>query len=75
MTEKQGTLRMLSNFKWALCRPGEKPIEIASGEIFHVWHNGEMKPTRMENSKRDGYYCSVDGYLLYDGVRVSIGAQ
>jgi hypothetical protein len=32
-----------------------------------------MLPTRMEYVRGDGY-CSADGYLLYDGMRVAIVA-
>jgi hypothetical protein len=31
-----------------VCRPGRKPVEINSGELFRVEVDGELKPTRME---------------------------
>jgi hypothetical protein len=34
--------------RWAVCRPGRKPVEINSGELFRVEVDGELKPTRME---------------------------
>jgi hypothetical protein len=36
MTEKEGTLRMMPSGQWAVCRPGETPHEITSGDLFHI---------------------------------------
>jgi hypothetical protein len=36
MSEKEGTLRMMPSGQWAVCRPGETPHEITSGDLFHI---------------------------------------
>jgi hypothetical protein len=71
--------------RWAVCRPGRKPVEINSGELFRVEVDGELKPTRMEfrhftgpmkgRTYRGlpGEFHSVDGHWLRDGVRAAIG--
>jgi hypothetical protein len=48
VNDKEGTLRMQASGRWAVVRPGRQPVEITSGELFHVEVNGELKPTRME---------------------------
>ena len=32
MAEKVGVLRMQPSGRWAVCRPGQEPLEITSGE-------------------------------------------
>ena len=48
MTEKEGVLRLQPSGRWAVCRPGREPVEIASGGLFRIEVDGELKPTRME---------------------------
>jgi hypothetical protein len=76
MTEKEGTLQLQPSGRWAVCRAGESPIEITSGELFRVEVAGELRLTRMEYRHLpggDGAYYSVDGYPLHDGLRAAIG--
>jgi hypothetical protein len=75
MSTKAGTLRMRPSGRWAICRPGETPHEITSGELFRVEFRGKLRLTRMEfrHSPRRGYYYSVHGYPLRDGLRAVIG--
>jgi hypothetical protein len=74
MSEKEGTLRMMVSGQWAVCRPGETPHEITSGDLFHIEFAGKLHLTRMKfrYSPRRGYY-TVDGYPLRDGLRAAIG--
>ena len=44
---------------------------ITSGELFRAAVAGEMELTRMEYSKRDGYY-SVDRHPLFDVLRAAL---
>jgi hypothetical protein len=76
MTDKEGILQMRPSGRWAVCRPGETPHEITSGERSCIEFLGEMRLTRMEfrDSPRRGYY-TVDGYSLRDGLRAVIGAE
>jgi Domain of unknown function (DUF5348) len=73
MSEKEGTLRMESSGRWAVCRPGHNPVEITSGELFRVEVNGELRLTRMEHTPSSGYF-SIDDYELRDGMRAAIGS-
>jgi hypothetical protein len=36
MGERDGTLRMTSSGRWAVCRPWREPVEIKSSELFRV---------------------------------------
>jgi hypothetical protein len=72
MPEKIGILRMQRSRRWAICRPGRNPVEIASGESFRVEIDGVLRITRMEHLWGEGYY-SVDGYDLRNGMRAAIG--
>jgi hypothetical protein len=74
MTDKEGVLQMQPSGRWAICRAGETPHEITSGELFRIEFQGELHLTRMEfrYSPRRGYY-TVDGYPLRDGLRAAIG--
>jgi hypothetical protein len=40
MTKKEGVLRLQPSGRWAVCRPGQKPIEITSGEPFRFELDG-----------------------------------
>ena len=66
--EKEGTLRMQSSGRWAVCRPGQEPVEINAGDVFCIEVPGEagLRRTRMEHMDGEGYY-SVNGYNLRDG--------
>jgi hypothetical protein len=80
MAGKEGVLRMQPSGRWAVCRPGQEPIEITSGEPFRVEVDGakELQLTRMEyrNLRRGGgEYFSVDDYQLRDGLRAAVGEQ
>ena len=76
MTEKEGILRLQPSGRWAVCLPGRAPVEINSGDLFHIEVDGELKVTRMEFRysavQLNGYY-SVDDYPLRDGARAAIG--
>ena len=74
MSDKEGTLRMMPSGRWAVCRPGREPVEITSGDLFHIEVAGKLHLTRMEfrHSPRRGYY-TVGGYPLRDGLRAAIG--
>jgi hypothetical protein len=67
-----GILRMQPSGRWAVCRPGQDPVEIASGELFRVEVGGELQLTRMEYSRDRGGYYSIDGYELRDAIRAAI---
>jgi hypothetical protein len=76
--EKVGALRMQPSGRWAVCRPGQDPMEVTSGETFRVSVGGVLRPTRMEylhhaESGGGGYY-SVDGFELREGMRAAIGS-
>jgi hypothetical protein len=71
--EKIGTLRMLSSRRWAICRPGREPVEIASGEVFRVEGADGVRVTRMEYTPGCGYYAA-DGPPLWAGLRAAIGS-
>jgi hypothetical protein len=36
MTDKEGTLHLQPNGRWAIIRPGRSPVAILEGEIFEV---------------------------------------
>ena len=80
MAEYEGVLRMQPSGCWAVCRPGQDPREITTGEPFRVEVDGakELQLTRMEyrNLRRGGgEYFSVDDYQLRDGLRAAVGEQ
>jgi hypothetical protein len=74
MTEKEDILKMQPTGRWAVCRPGETPLVITSGDLFHIEFAGKLHLTRMKfrYSPWRGYY-TVDGYPLRDGLRAAIG--
>jgi hypothetical protein len=76
MSEKEGTLQMQSTGRWAVCRPGQEPVEINAGDVFRIEVPGEagLRRTRMEHMDGEGYF-SVNGYNLRDGLRAAIGAE
>jgi hypothetical protein len=76
----EDTLHLMASGRWALYRPGRAPVEIASGQLFHVEVAGlkGLQPTRMEYNHTDRQYYSVDGYPLREGSRArraAIGEQ
>ena len=75
MSNKEGTLRLMQSGRWAVCRPGQSPVEITSGELFRIEVAGakELKLTRMEYDQIDRQYYSIDDYPLRDGLRAAIG--
>jgi hypothetical protein len=77
MSEKEGTLRLMQSGRWAVCRPGQKPVEITSGESFRIEVAGatELQLTRMEYDHKGRQYYSVDGFRLRNGLRAAIGAD
>ena len=79
MTEKEGVLCMQPSGRWAVCRPGQRPVEITSGELFRVEVEGkpDLQLTRMDYQHCDhgGGYYSVDGYPLGDGLRAAFGEE
>ena len=80
MAEKEGVLRIQPSGRWAVCRPGQEPLEITSGEPFRVEVDGgkELQLTRMEYRhlrRGGGEYFTVDDYQLRDGLRAAVGEQ
>ena len=88
MSDKEGTLRMQSNRRWAITRPGRAPYELTSGDVFRVEVKGRLQVTRMEYRNfgddpirhrqprgQSGEYYSVDGFELRSGIRAAIGAE
>jgi hypothetical protein len=69
-----GELRMQPSGRWAVCMPGQSPIEITSGELFRIEVEGHegLQVTRMEHARPGGYYA-VAGYPLRDGLRAALG--
>ena len=65
MSDKEGALKMQSSGRWAVCRPGLKPVEITSGDPFRVEIDGKLCLTRMEyrHFERGGEYYSVDVWI------------
>jgi hypothetical protein len=74
MSENEGILQMQPSGRWAVCRPGQEPIEINAGDVFRVEVPGKegLHLTRVEHLPGEGYY-SVKGYSLLDGLRAAIG--
>lgn len=65
--DKEGTLRMQSNRRWSIVRPGRAPYELTSGDVFRIEMGGKLVTTRMEFRHvrpGGGEYYSVDGYEL-----------
>jgi hypothetical protein len=81
MTEKQGTLQIQPSGRWAICRPGQAPVEINSGEVFRIEVPGKegLHSTRMEYLRHDegggGDFFSVHGHYLADGLRAAFFDQ
>jgi hypothetical protein len=76
MSDREGTLQIQPSGRWAVIRPAYSPYEITSGDVFRVEVDGELKITRMEWAHGErGWYYSVDGYQLRDGLRAAIGAK
>jgi len=67
----EGTLNKMQSGRWAVCRSGRNPIEIANGDVFRIEVDGKLRPTRMEFEVGRGYH-SVDGYELRSGLRVAL---
>jgi hypothetical protein len=82
---REGILRLQPSGRWAICRIGEAPFEIISGDVFRVEVDGELKATRMEFRHftgslkgrelfgQAGEYYSTEGYQLKNGLRAAIG--
>jgi hypothetical protein len=68
MTDKEGTLHLQPNGRWAIIRPGRSPVAILEGEILEVEVRGKMRRARMER-RRDGQWVTAEGYELRDGAR------
>jgi predicted NAD/FAD-binding protein len=68
MTDKEGTLHLQPNGRWAIIRPGRSPVAILEGEIFEIEVRGKMRRARMER-RRDGQWVTAEGYELRDGAR------
>lgn len=71
-----GTLMLLDSGRWAIAaKDREQPYEITSGEVFAVEIEGTMRITRMEfaHGQNGGRYVSVDGFRLFEGMRVANG--
>ena len=52
MTDKEGTLHLQPNGRWAIIRPGRSPVAIVEGEVFELEVAGKMKLARMERRRR-----------------------
>jgi hypothetical protein len=74
MSEKEGTLRMQSSRRWAVCRPGCEPVEITSGGLFRVEVDGKLQVWRMEYDHGGRGYYAVGGPELRSGMRAATGA-
>jgi hypothetical protein len=84
---RQGILRLQPSGWWAICRIGEAPFEITSGDVFCVEIDGELRPICMEfrhftgpmkgreHFGQAGEYYSCDGYHPRNGLRAAIGAD
>jgi hypothetical protein len=84
MTDNEGRLRMQPSGRWAIVRPGRRPVVLYTGETFLVEVAGELKPTRMEFRHftgpmkghtlrgQPGEYYSVDDYHLANGMRAAL---
>ena len=48
MTESEGTLRLMASGRWAVCQPGQDPIEITAADLFHIEFAGKLHLTRMK---------------------------
>ena len=82
-----GTLQLQPSGRWAVFRPGRRPVEIMSDELFRVEVGGELKLTRMEFRHftgplkgreyrgQPGEYYSADGYHLANGLRAALGTH
>ena len=88
MTDKnEGVLRLQPSGRWAICRLGEPPFEITSGDRFRIEADGELKLTRMEFRHftgtmkarelfgQAGEYYSAERYHLRDGLRARIDVE
>ena len=76
MSDREGTLQMQPSGRWAVVLPEQVPVEITSGDFFRVEVDGELKLTHMDWAPGErGWYYSVDGYQLHDGLRAAIGAE
>jgi hypothetical protein len=75
-SEKTGTLQRQSSGRWAICRPGQPPVEITSDEEFRIEVRGVdgLQLTRMAHLYAEEYY-SADGYPLWDGLRAALGSK
>lgn len=72
MPERVGTLRMQPSGRWAICWPGQAPVEIAIGALFRVVVDDDtLHVRRMEYAPGRGYYV-IDGPELCDGMRAAI---
>jgi hypothetical protein len=65
-SDKEGILRMQPSGCSVVCRPGQAPVEITSGDVFRLEDPGKegLHRTRTERDT-EGYY-SVHGYHLHD---------
>ena len=82
--DNEGILLMQPTGRWAVCRSGQPPAEITSGELFLIEVDGKWLPTRMEFRRftgpmkgrelwgQTGEYYSVDGYQLRNGTRAAV---
>ena len=43
MAEKEGVLRMQPSGRWAVCRPGQEPLEITSREPFRFEYDYQLR--------------------------------
>jgi hypothetical protein len=75
VSDKEGILELQPSGRWALCRPGRRPVEITSGELLRVEVDGEPKPTRMESRHFSGplgrntrILAALDQNLDYPGL-------
>jgi len=69
----EGSLHKTMTGRWAICRSGQSPVEITSGEVFCVEVDGKMRVTRMEHDGRE--YYAVNGFPLRDGMGARLGVE
>ena len=76
MPDRIGILRMQQSRRWAICRPGHGPGEIASGKLFRVEVDGKKLQVRSMEYAHDGRgYYAVGGHELRSVMRAAIGSE
>ena len=77
MSDKEGALRMQSNRRWAIVRPGRAPYELTSGDVFRVEVDGKLLIIRMEfaHARSGGGACCGGAPVPSEGCVMSQAKQ